>query len=213
VTVRWRHADGDHVGVDDTLCTLTGPVRALLTGERTALNFLQTLSATATETNKYVQLISPGKTRLLDTRKTLPGLRSAQKYAVRCGGGHNHRMGLFDAVLIKENHIRAAGGIAEAVANARKTSPGVTVEVEVENMNELDQAIAAAADVAMLDNFSVDAMQIAVQHTAGQLELEASGGVEDEALRAIAATGVDYISVGALTKHIRAIDLSMRIDR
>lgn len=209
ISVRWQHRDSDIVAAGATLCTLSGPSRALLTGERTALNFLQTLSATATQTQHCIKLLGTSKTRLLDTRKTLPGLRKAQKYAVRCGGGYNHRMGLFDAVLIKENHIRAAGSITDAVTNARKRSPGMSVEVEVENIDELDEAIAANVDIAMLDNFSVEKMRSAVERTAGRVALEASGGVEESQLRAIATTGVDYVSVGALTKHVQAIDFSM----
>ena len=210
VAIDWQAADGDAVDANSLLCTLTGPARALLSGERTALNFLQTLSATATLARHYATLVEGTKCRVLDTRKTLPGLRTAQKYAVATGGCANHRIGLFDAILIKENHIAASGSIAAAVARAREIAPDVTVEVEVENFSELDQALAAGADVIMLDEFDLAATRRAVGHVAGRAKLEASGGISDSALRAVAETGVDYISVGALTKHVRAIDLSMR---
>ena len=195
--------------------TLEGPARALLTGERTALNFLQLLSGTATAAHIYAALLEGTNCRLLDTRKTIPGLRSAQKYAVRIGGGHNHRMGLFDGILIKENHIRAAGSIAGAVAAAKRSSAQVPVEVEVENLSELQQAIAAGADIAMLDNFSLEAMRDAVAlnaNAAKPLKLEASGGITTATIRDIAETGVDFISVGSITKHVRAVDLSMRFE-
>lgn len=215
VSVDWHATDGDRVAPDTVLCHVAGPARAVLTGERTALNFLQTLSATATETRRYVDAIAGTGCRILDTRKTLPGLRQAQKYAVRCGGGQNHRMGLYDMVLVKENHILAAGSIAAAVAAARRLSPGVSVEVEVESLAELEQAFAAGADLVMLDELSLDDMREAVKRrdaAPGRARLEASGGVSLEAVRRIAETGVDYISVGGLTKHVAAIDLSMRIE-
>ncbi len=211
VQIEWQHDDGDAVAANATLFTLQGPARRLLTGERSALNFLQLLSGTATRARHYVDLIADSDTKLLDTRKTLPGLRLAQKYAVRCGGCHNHRVGLFDAFLIKENHIRACGGIAAAVATAQAQAPGKPVEVEVESLDELEQAIAAGCDRVMLDNFTLDDLRTAAQLTQGRLELEASGNVTEETLPAIAATGVDYISIGALTKHCRALDLSMRL--
>ena len=212
IRVHWQAADGDSIGADQTLCTLTGNARALLSGERTALNFLQTLSATATRTREFVQRIDGTGTQILDTRKTLPGLRSAQKYAVACGGGRNHRIGLFDAFLIKENHILAAGSIAAAVAAARAQKPGLTVEVEVENLDEVQQALDAGADQLLLDNMDLDTLRAAVHLTAGRARLEASGGVSLDSVRAIADTGVDFVSVGSLTKHVQAVDLSMRFD-
>jgi nicotinate-nucleotide pyrophosphorylase (carboxylating) len=215
VRVEWRVAEGDSVAADQLLFHLEGPARALLTAERTALNFLQLLSGTATATNSYAVLLQGTKCRLLDTRKTIPGLRSAQKYAVRVGGGHNHRMGLFDGILIKENHIMAAGSIAAAVAAAKRRLVQVPVEVEVENLEELKQAITARADIAMLDNFSLEAMREAVAVNASAappLKLEASGGITTAAIREIAETGVDFISVGSITKHVHAVDLSMRFD-
>lgn len=210
VVVQWQYQDGDQVKANDVLCTLSGKARSLLTGERAALNFLQSLSATATQTNSYVKLIEHTSCRILDTRKTLPMLRNAQKYAVTCGGGTNHRIGLYDRVLIKENHIMAAGSIANAVTQAKQLHPDVLVEVETENLDELSQAIAAKADIVMLDNYSLDDMRIAVQQVNGAIPLEASGGVNKETVVAIAETGVDFISVGEITKHVRAIDLSMR---
>ena len=189
---------------------LQGPARTLLTGERTALNFLQTLSGTATTTAALTSLVSHTRVKLLDTRKTLPGLRSAQKYAVRAGGGHNHRLGLFDAYLIKENHIAACGGISAAVAAARTREADKSVEVEVETLAQLEEAIAAGADIVMLDNFSLDQLQQAATLNNGRCKLEASGNIDHESLVSTAETGVDYISIGALTKHCRAIDLSMR---
>jgi nicotinate-nucleotide pyrophosphorylase (carboxylating) len=215
VRLEWRVAEGDSVAANQLLFTLEGPARALLTAERTALNFLQLLSGTATAAHSYAVLLEGTKCRLLDTRKTIPGLRTAQKYAVRVGGGHNHRMGLFDGILIKENHIMAAGSIAGAVAAARRSSAQVPVEVEVENLSELRQAISAGADIAMLDDFSLDAMReaVAVNATAKKpLKLEASGGITTATIREIAETGVDYISVGSITKHVRAVDLSMRFE-
>ena len=210
--VEWAAQDGDSIAADSLVCTLSGPARALLTGERTALNFLQLLSGTATTAGQYAARVAHTKVKLLDTRKTVPGLRLAQKYAVTCGGCYNHRIGLFDAFLIKENHISAAGGIAEAVAAARNVAPDKPVEIEVENEVELEQALTAGADRIMLDNFTLTALRDAVSLTGGRAELEASGNVTDETLVAIAETGVDLISIGALTKHVRALDLSMRID-
>lgn len=206
----WLIQEGQHAEANATLLTLEGPARALLTAERTALNFLQTLSGTATAVSHLVELLAGTSARLLDTRKTLPGLRVAQKYAVEIGGGKNHRLGLFDAFLIKENHIMAAGSITAAVAEARRLAPGKPVEVEVETMDELEMALAAAADIVMLDEFSMQDMQQAVVITAGRAKLEASGGIHAGNLRSIALTGVNYISMGALTKDVKAIDLSMR---
>ena len=211
-TLSWQPSDGDHINADDVLCHISGPARALLTAERTALNFLQLLSGTATIASQYAARVAHTDVKLLDTRKTVPGFRLAQKYAVACGGCHNHRIGLFDAFLIKENHIAAAGGIREAVASARALAPDKRVEVEVENAAELDLALEAGADRIMLDNFNLDALRAAVTHTNGRAELEASGNVTDDTLVAIAETGVDLISIGALTKHVRALDLSMRLD-
>jgi len=215
VRLEWRVAEGDSVAANQPLVDLEGPARALLTGERTALNFLQLLSGTATAAHTYAALLEGTNCRLLDTRKTIPGLRSAQKYAVRVGGGHNHRMGLFDGILIKENHIMAAGSIAAAVAAAKRGSARVPIEVEVENLSELQQAIAAGADIAMLDDFSLEAMREAVAlnaNAAKPLELEASGGITTATIREIAETGVDFISVGSITKHVQAVDLSMRFE-
>jgi nicotinate-nucleotide pyrophosphorylase (carboxylating) len=215
VRLGWHVAEGDSVAADQLLFTLEGPARALLTGERTALNFLQLLSATATAAHSYAALLEGTNCRLLDTRKTIPGLRSAQKYAVRVGGGHNYRMGLFDGILIKENHIMAAGSIKGAVSAARRGGAQVPVEVEVENMSELQQAIDAGADIAMLDEFSLQAMREAVILNAGAkkpLKLEASGGITIATIREVAETGVDFISVGGITKHVRAVDLSMRFE-
>ncbi|MEE4175325.1 MAG: carboxylating nicotinate-nucleotide diphosphorylase [Xanthomonadales bacterium] len=210
IAVRWLVEEGASLAPDTVVCEVNGPAAPLLTGERTALNFLQTLSGTATVTQTYAQSLAGTSTRLLDTRKTLPGLRQAQKYAVRCGGGSNHRMGLFDAILIKENHIRAAGSLGAAVRRALEEHPGVPVEVEVETLAELDEAIAAGAHRALLDNFDLDGLRTAVQRAEGQLELEASGNVTGEQLYAIAGTGVDFISTGAITKHLRAVDFSLR---
>ena len=210
IRITWRVRDGDALTRDLVLCELEGPARGLLTGERTALNFLQTLSGTATAANRYVAVVAGTPTRILDTRKTLPGLRHAQKYAVRCGGAHNHRQGLFDGILIKENHIHAAGSIAAAVAQAKRLHPGIPVEVETENLDELHEALAAGAEIIMLDNYGLDEMREACRIVAGRARLEASGNVDMESLRAIAETGVDYISIGAITKHLRALDLSMR---
>ncbi|MGM0985193.1 MAG: carboxylating nicotinate-nucleotide diphosphorylase [Pseudomonadota bacterium] len=211
VALHWQAADGDRLAPGQVLLELEGPARSLLTGERAALNLLQTLSATATRSRHYVDLLEGTGVRMLDTRKTLPGLRLAQKYAVTCGGGHNHRIGLYDAFLIKENHIAACGGIAAAVREARNIASDLPVEVEVETFEELDLALEAGADIIMLDNFSLDDMREAVRRSAGRATLEASGNVDESTLRAIAETGVDCISSGALTKDIEAIDLSMRI--
>lgn len=211
VAVHWQVVDGEQVEAGRVLFQLEGPARALLSGERTALNFLQTLSGVATRCRHYADLVEDTGVRLLDTRKTLPGLRLAQKYAVTCGGCHNHRIGLYDAFLIKENHIAACGGIAEAIAAAHRIAPGKPVEVEVESLGELEQALAAGVDIVMLDELSLDDMRTAVVINAGRAKLEASGGISDETLRSIAETGVDYISIGALTKHVQAIDLSMRL--
>ncbi|MBF6623839.1 MAG: carboxylating nicotinate-nucleotide diphosphorylase [Pseudomonas stutzeri] len=213
VAVHWQVADGDRVAADRVLFQLEGPSRALLSGERAALNFLQTLSGVATQSRHYADLVEGTGVKLLDTRKTIPGLRLAQKYAVTCGGCHNHRIGLYDAFLIKENHIAACGGIAEAVAAAHRIAPGKPVEVEVESLDELEQALRAGADIVMLDELSLDDMRKAVAIAAGRAKMEASGGIDDESLRAVAETGVDYISIGALTKHVRAIDLSMRLQQ
>ncbi len=212
VEVIWLKNDGDRVQANEAFLKLAGSARSLLTVERPALNFIQTLSAVATKVADYVQRLNGLKTKLLDTRKTLPGLRIAQKYAVAVGGGQNHRLGLFDAFLIKENHIMAAGGIAQAIAKAHNIAPGKPVEVEVETWDELNQALNAGADIVMLDNFSTQQMQDAVQHVAGRCKLEASGNITLENLREVASTGVDYISMGALTKDIKAVDLSMRFN-
>ncbi len=211
ITLQWEARDGDAVTAGQTLCRLRGPARPLLSGERTALNFLQTLSGTATLARRYQEQVADLPVTVLDTRKTLPGLRLAQKYAVRCGGCHNHRMGLHDGVLIKENHILACGSITAAVARARATVPGATIEVEVENLAELDEALAAGADIVLLDNFEPADLRRAVCRAAGRCLLEASGGITLENIRLIAETGVQRISVGALTKDVRAVDLSMRI--
>ena len=210
VKILWHTEDGDDIVENQELCTLEGPVRALLTGERTAMNFIQTLSGTATTARQYARILEGTTTKLLDTRKTIPGLREAQKYAVRSGGGYNHRLGLFDGILLKENHISVAGSISKAVSGAKERYPEIPVEVEVETLDELNEAIEAKADIIMLDNFSLEQMHKAVVITDGRARLEASGGVDMKALREIAETGVDYISVGALTKHIRALDISMR---
>lgn len=211
VVIEWAYRDGDEIAADSQLCQLHGPARALLTGERTALNLLQTLSATASVARRYAQAVAGTQCKVLDTRKTLPGLRLAQKYAVRCGGCVNHRIGLFDAILIKENHIIAAGSIAAAIAKARELSD-VMVEIEVESLDELQEALQAAPDRIMLDNFTSDDLRRAVAINQGRVELEASGNISLDSIRSIAETGVDYISIGALTKNLTAIDLSMRIE-
>ncbi|MGR5064866.1 carboxylating nicotinate-nucleotide diphosphorylase [Photobacterium sp. DNB22_13_2] len=210
VSIEWHVADGDSVEPNQTLCTLRGPSRILLTGERNAMNFIQTLSGCATTVAEYANQLEGTDCRLLDTRKTIPGLRSALKYAVTCGGGYNHRIGVFDAYLIKENHIIACGGIEQAISTAKQLNPGKPVEVETESLAELQQAIDAGADIIMLDNFTTDMMREAVKINAGRAALENSGNVTLETIREFAQTGVDYISVGALTKHIKAMDLSMR---
>lgn len=207
----WRVSDGETVVANAVLLKIQGNARAILTAERTALNFLQSLSATATQTQRYVKLMEGSSTKLLDTRKTLPGLRMAQKYAVLCGGGDNHRFGLFDAFLIKENHIAACGSIAAAITAARSQATDKPVEVEVESIEELSQAIAAGADIVMLDNFSLPLIHEAVELTNGRCKLEVSGNITDNELQLLAATGVDYISSGALTKNVKAIDLSLRL--
>ncbi|KTB71599.1 MULTISPECIES: carboxylating nicotinate-nucleotide diphosphorylase [Pseudomonas] len=211
VAVHWQVTDGDRVSPNQALFHLEGPARSLLTGERSALNFLQMLSGVATRAQYFADMVSGTQVKLLDTRKTLPGLRLAQKYAVTCGGCHNHRIGLYDAFLIKENHIAACGGIAQAVEAARRIAPGKPVEVEVESLSELKQALDAGADIIMLDELSLDDMREAVRLTAGRARLEASGGINDDTLRVIAETGVDYISIGAMTKDVKAVDLSMRL--
>ncbi len=210
IIINWQAVDGDRIAPDQLLCALRGPARALLTGERTALNFLQLLSGTATLARRYADAVAGTHATILDTRKTLPGLRLAQKYAVRCGGCRNHRIGLFDAVLIKENHIMAAGSINNAIAAARRLHPGITIEVEVENFAELAEALAAQPDIIMLDNFNRTDMAEAVKITDGRVKLEASGNVNFDTVRPIAETGVDYISIGGLTKDVQAVDLSMR---
>lgn len=211
VDIRWRCVEGEAVGAGSVLCTLGGRARALLSGERSALNFLQTLSSTATATAAYVAAVAGTRARVLDTRKTLPGLRLAQKYAVRAGGGDNHRIGLFDAVMLKENHIHAAGSITAAMAAARARHPGVPVIVEVEDFQELREALACRPERILLDEFTLPMMREAVALVAGAVPLEASGSVDLDRIAAVAATGVDCISVGALTKHISAVDLSMRL--
>jgi nicotinate-nucleotide pyrophosphorylase (carboxylating) len=210
--VRWYAADGDAIAAHQVVCTLKGPARCLLSGERTALNFLQTLSGTATLARSYARQLEGLQTRVLDTRKTIPGLRRAQKYAVRCGGCHNHRFGLYDAFLIKENHIAAAGSIAQAIQTARQHKPDFMVEIEVESLEQLQQALDAGADRILLDNFRLAQLNKAVTLTRRRAQLEASGGITLDNIRQYAQTGVDYISVGALTKNVRAIDLSMRFD-
>jgi nicotinate-nucleotide pyrophosphorylase (carboxylating) len=216
IEIEWLHRDGDAVPAGTNITRLRGPARALLSGERTALNFLQMLSATATVTAAYVAAVGGTKAKILDTRKTIPGLRLAQKYAVRCGGGVNHRIGLFDAILIKENHILGAGGIERAIAAARRLHPGLPVQIEVESLGEMRQALAGGAERLLLDDFTVEQLReaVAVNTREGSPPalLEASGGMTMEQLKAVAATGVDFISVGALTKNIAAVDLSMRFD-
>jgi nicotinate-nucleotide pyrophosphorylase (carboxylating) len=211
----WQAVDGERIATDQVLLEIAGAARPILTGERTALNFLQTLSATATAASRYVEAVAGTNCRILDTRKTLPGLRLAQKYATRCGGAQNHRIGLFDMVLIKENHIVAAGSIATAITSARRTSPGIPVEVEVESLTEFDQALAGGADIILLDELSLDDMRTAVERNrqrGSKAKLEASGSVTLANVREIALTGVDYISIGAITKHVQAVDLSMRFE-
>jgi nicotinate-nucleotide pyrophosphorylase (carboxylating) len=215
IRLTWLARDGERISAGQKLFEIEGPARPILTGERTALNFLQLLSATATEARRYADAVAGTGCTILDTRKTLPGLRTAQKYAVRCGGAGNHRMGLYDMVLIKENHIATAGSIEAAITTARRTAPGVKVEIEVESLQELERALAAQADIIMLDDFTLADMRQAVamnRASAHPAKLEASGNVSLATVRDIAETGVDYISVGSLTKHVRAIDLSMRLD-
>ncbi len=209
VSVSWQAGDGDLLVPDQCVAMLEGPARAVLTGERTALNFIQLLSGTATAASGCAQAVKGTRTRILDTRKTVPGLRLAQKYAVRCGGCDNHRIGLYDAILIKDNHIVAAGSVAAAVSAARRLNPDLTLEVEVENLEQLKDALEAGADVIMLDNFRKEALRDAVSLSAGRAKLEISGSVSPEEIRALAETGVDYISLGALTKNLRAVDFSM----
>lgn len=211
VRIDWRINEGDRVAAGTVLCTLAGRSRALLSGERCALNFLQTLSGTATRTADYVAALADTRTRVLDTRKTLPGLRLAQKYAVRVGGGVNHRMGLYDAVMLKENHIHAAGSIVAAAALARSRYPRLPLIIEVESLAELEQALTTGCDRILVDDFSLEDLREAVRRADGRTPLEVSGGVELPRLREIADTGVDFVSVGALTKHIRAVDLSLRL--
>ncbi len=210
--IHWKVADGDKVVANTLLCEVKGQSRGILTAERIALNFLQTMSGTATKVSTYVQAIKGTSATILDTRKTLPGLRNAQKYAVTCGGGKNHRQGLYDGILIKENHILAAGSIAQAVTNAKTLGSGMPIEVEVENLDELTQALEAKADIVLLDNMPPPLLRQAVALNRGQAKLEASGGITLENIRAIADTGVDYLSIGALTKDVKAIDLSMRFN-
>jgi nicotinate-nucleotide pyrophosphorylase (carboxylating) len=211
----WHANDGEPITANQVVFDIAGSARPILTGERTALNFLQLLSATATQTRRFVDAVSGTRCTIIDTRKTIPGLRSAQKYAVLCGGGQNHRLGLYDRILIKENHIAAAGSLAGAIRTARSHAPGMTVEVEVESLAELEEALAGAPDIVLLDEFSHADLRsaVALNHTRGRpVKLEASGSVSLESVRAIAETGVDYISIGSLTKHVRAIDLSMRLE-
>jgi len=212
ITVDWQARDGSRIGIDQPLCTLAGPARPILTGERTALNFLQTLSGTATLASRYAERVADLPVQLLDTRKTIPGLRDAQKYAVRTGGCSNHRTGLYDGILIKENHISAAGSIRQAIQDAARLHPGILVEVEVERPDQIETAIAAGAGRILLDNFSIDQLTDAVREVNGRVPLEASGGITLDKLREIARTGVDFISIGDLTKHVQAIDLSMRFE-
>jgi len=213
VEIQWNFKDADEAATNEVICTLSGSARSLLSGERAALNFLQTLSATATQTRQFVDKIKDTNARILDTRKTIPNLREAQKYAVLCGGGKNHRIGLYDMILIKENHIMAAGSIIRAVAQARKLHPNIRVEVETETLEEFREASNAGADIIMLDDFDLSTMREAVKANAGKIKLEASGGVNLETVRGIAETGVDFISVGQITKDIAAVDLSMRFDK
>ena len=211
IRVVWLIKDGAAMHAGQTLCNASGPAQGLLTGERTALNFLQLLSGTATRTRQYVDAVRGTKTIVVDTRKTVPGLRRAQKYAVACGGAQNHRLGLYDAILIKENHVAAAGSITATLEAARHSAPkGISVEIEVENIGQLREALAAGADRLLLDNFSVEELKAAVAETRGRAKLEASGGIDLSNIRAFAETGVDFISIGDITKNVRALDLSMR---
>ena len=210
IEVHWLAADGDAIAADSVVCEVAGPARGLLSGERCALNFLQTLSGTATLTRFYADIVAPTACRILDTRKTIPLLRQAQKYAVLCGGGHNHRIGLFDAFLLKENHLAASDSIAAAIARARRADADKLLEIEVENLAQLEQAIEAGADRALLDNFSTAQLREAVELGQGRIELEASGNIDADSLLEVARTGVDFVSIGALTKHLRAVDFSLR---
>lgn len=212
ISIDWHYHDGDKLDADTIICTISGPARSLLTAERTAMNFLQTLSATATLSTQYANQVTGIDVKVLDTRKTIPGFRLAQKYAVRCGGCYNHRIGLYDGILIKENHINAAGSITAAVEQARQLHPGVAIEVEVEDFGELEQALTGQADIILLDNFDIAMLKQAVERNQNQALLEASGNVNLTTIRSIAETGVNRISVGALTKDIKAIDLSMRFN-
>lgn len=213
VTLNWHNNDGDVLIPNNAFLTIKGHARTILTGERTALNFLQTLSYTATVTHQYSEIVSDTPLTILDTRKTLPGMRQAQKYAVTIGGGKNHRIGLYDAFLIKENHIMAAGSIANAVSMAKQIAPGKIIEVETENLDEVEMAVVAGADIIMLDNFSYEDMAKAVRSFKGQAKFEASGNMDKDQLLKVAETGVDFVSIGALTKHIQAIDLSLRVSQ
>ncbi len=211
IRVSWQAQDGDRIHAGQTVCAIEGPARTILSGERMALNFLQLLSGVATQAREYVDRVSGTPAKILDTRKTVPGLRKAQKYAVTCGGAHNHRMGLYDGILIKENHILAAGSIAAAVQRAKASAPeGTPIEIEVESLDELEQAIEAGADNLLIDNFSLDDLRTAVERARGRATLEASGGISRDNVRQIAETGVDYISIGDMTKNVKAVDFSMR---
>ena len=213
ITIEWHANDSDSIQSGQTICQVRGPARSVLSGERMALNFLQLLSGTATQTRRYVDAINGTQAKILDTRKTLPALRNAQKYAVTCGGGYNHRMGLYDGILIKENHILAAGSITRAVQQAKATAPaGVMIEVEVEDLAEIKEARAVGSERLLLDNFDLETLRIAVAETRGRAKVEASGGITLENIRAVAETGVDYISIGVLTKEVVAVDYSMRFD-
>ena len=212
IKITWQVRDGDRIEPEQVVCTLAGPARAILTGERTALNFLQTLSGTASCARRYADVVEDLPVRILDTRKTLPGLRVAQKYAVRVGGCHNHRMGLYDAILIKENHINSAGSIQQAVQAARAANANLALEIEVENEAQIKESLEAGADRLLLDNFTIEGLRRAVVQVAGQAELEASGGINLENLRAVAVTGIDFISIGAITKNLQATDYSMIFD-
>ena len=213
ITIEWHANDGDSIQSGQTICQVRGPARSVLSGERMALNFLQLLSGTATQTRRYVDAVNGTQAKILDTRKTLPALRNAQKYAVTCGGGYNHRMGLYDGILIKENHILAAGSITQAVQQAKATAPaGAMIEVEVEDLAEIKEALAVGSERLLLDNFDLETLRIAVAETRGRAKVEASGGITLENVRAVAETGVDYISIGALTKDVIAVDYSMRFD-
>ncbi len=213
ITIEWHANDSDSIQSEQTICQVRGPARSVLSGERMALNFLQLLSGTATQTRRYVDAVNGTQAKILDTRKTLPALRNAQKYAVTCGGGYNHRMGLYDGILIKENHILAAGSITQAVQQAKATAPaGAMIEVEVEDLAEIKEALAVGSERLLLDNFDLETLRIAVVETRGRAKVEASGGITLENIRAVAETGVDYISIGGLTKDVIAVDYSMRFD-